>query len=203
MYLVTREDADTDRLLRTVRAALDGGAVLVQYRDKSCDADRRARQAEALRALTHAAGVPLLVNDDVALAQAIGADGVHLGREDAPLEAARAVLGPEAIIGVSCYADVDGARRLAAAGADYVAFGSMYPSSTKPGAPSAPHSVFAATRGLGIPRAAIGGITAGNAPELVAAGADLLAVIGTVFDAADPRAATRALAAAFDDAESR
>jgi thiamine-phosphate pyrophosphorylase len=203
VYLVTREDADTDRLLRTVQAALDGGAVLVQYRDKSRDADRRARQAAALRVLTRTAGVPFLVNDDVSLARIVGADGVHLGREDTPLEAARAVLGPAAIIGVSCYADVERARRLAAAGADYVAFGSMYSSSTKPGAPSAPHSVFAATRGLGIPRAAIGGITAAHAAELVAAGADLLAVIGAVFDATDPRAATRAIAAAFDDAESQ
>ncbi len=171
--------------------------MLVQYRDKSSALTHRRRQAEALLALTRAAEVPLLVNDDVALARAIGADGVHLGRDDAPLEEARTTLGPGAIIGVSCYADIDRARRLAEAGADYVAFGSVYPSTTKPGAPRAPIAVFADSAGLGVPRAAIGGITADNAPELVAAGADLLAVIGAIFDAKDPSAATRAIAAAF------
>jgi thiamine-phosphate pyrophosphorylase len=195
--LVTREDPDTARLAATVASALGGGAVLVQYRDKTASRAHRRRQAEAVLALARAAGVPLLVNDDVELARAIGADGVHLGRDDATLAAARARLGPDAIIGVSCYADVDRARRLAQAGADYVAFGSVYPSSTKPDAPRAPLAVFHASAGLGVPRAAIGGITAGNAPLLVAAGADLLAVIGAVFDAADPRAATRAIAAAF------
>lgn len=195
--MVTREDPDTARLAATVASALGGGAVLVQYRDKTASRAHRRRQAEAVLALARAAGVPLLVNDDVELARAIGADGVHLGRDDATLAAARARLGPDAIIGVSCYADVDRARRLAQAGADYVAFGSVYPSSTKPDAPRAPLAVFHASAGLGVPRAAIGGITAGNAPLLVAAGADLLAVIGAVFDAADPRAATRAIAAAF------
>lgn len=180
-----------------VGAAIDGGVALVQYRDKSTDADHRRRQAEALLAITRAAGVPLLVNDDVDLARAIGADGVHLGRDDAGLEAARAALGPDAIIGASCYSDLDRARRLTAAGADYVAFGSVYPSTTKPEAPRAPLSVFAKAAGLGVPRAAIGGIDATNAGMLVAAGADLLAVIGAVCDAEDPRAATRAIADAF------
>jgi thiamine-phosphate pyrophosphorylase len=197
VYLVTREEPDTARLAAAVGAAIDGGVVLVQYRDKSTDADHRRRQGEALRAITCAAGVPLLVNDDVDLARAIGADGVHLGRDDAGLETARAALGPAAIIGVSCYSDVDRARRLAAAGADYVAFGSVYPSSTKPAAPRAPLSVFTEAAGLGVPRAAIGGIDATNAAMLAAAGADLLAVIGAVFDAGDPRAATRAIADAF------
>jgi thiamine-phosphate pyrophosphorylase len=197
VYLVTREEPDTARLAAVVGAAIDGGVVLVQYRDKSTDADHRRRQAEALRAITRAAGVPLLVNDDVDLARAIGADGVHLGRDDAGLEDARAALGPDAIIGVSCYSDVDRARRLAAAGADYVAFGSVYPSTTKPAAPRAPLSVFAEAAALGVPRAAIGGIDATNAGMLVAAGADLLAVIGAVCDAEDPRAATRAIVDAF------
>jgi thiamine-phosphate pyrophosphorylase len=197
VYLVTREEPDTARLAAVVGAAIDGGVVLVQYRDKSTDAERRRRQAELLRAITSAAGVPLLINDDVDLARAIGADGVHLGRDDAGIEIARAALGPAAIIGVSCYSDVDRARRLAAAGADYVAFGSMFPSTTKPAATRAPLSVLKEAAGLGVPRAAIGGIDATNAGMLVAAGADLLAVIGAICDAADPRSATRAIAAAF------
>lgn len=200
VYLVTREEPDSGRLLAVVAAAIAGGAVLVQYRDKSKDPARRRRQAEALIAIARPAGVPLMINDDVALARAVGADGVHLGREDATLEDARAALGGEAIIGVSCYGDVARARRLAATGADYVAFGSVYPSGTKPGAPRADLGVFAETAGLGVPRVAIGGIDAANAPALVRAGADLLAVIGAVFDADDPRAATRAIAAAFDQA---
>lgn len=198
MYLVTREEPDTTRLMAVVAAAIAGGAVLVQYRDKSRDPGHRRRQAEALLALTRPAGVPLVVNDDVALARAIGAEGVHLGRDDAALEDARAALGVEAIIGVSCYGDAGRARRLATTGADYVAFGSVYPSTTKPGAPRADLAIFAAAADLGIPRVAIGGIDAANAPALIAAGADLLAVIGAVFDADDPRAATRAIAAAFD-----
>lgn len=198
VYLVTREEPDTGRLLAVVAAAIDGGAVLVQYRDKTADPDHRHRQAEALLALTRPAGVPLMINDDVALARAIGAAGVHLGRDDAAIEDARATLGDGAIIGASCYGDAGRARRLATAGADYVAFGSVYPSTTKPGAPRADLGVFAKAADLGVPRVAIGGIDAANAPALVAAGADLLAVIGAVFDADDPRAATRAIAAAFD-----
>lgn len=198
VYLVTAGEPDTGRLLAITAAAIDGGAVLVQYRDKSGNDELRLRQAAALHALCRAAGVPLLVNDDVALAREVGAEGVHLGREDAAVDVARAALGPDAIIGVSCYADPTRARRLAVAGASYLAFGSMYPSTTKPGAPPADPAVFAAVANLGLPCVAIGGIDATNAPALVRSGADLLAVIGAVFDAPDPGAATRAIAAAFD-----
>lgn len=198
VYLVTAEEPDTQRLLAIAAAAIDGGAVLVQYRAKSGDEDLRHDQAASLQAICRAAGVPLLINDDVALAHRVGAAGVHLGRDDTAPDIARATLGPDAIIGVSCYADPARARRLAIAGASYVAFGSMHPSTTKPGAPRADPAVFAAVADLGLPRAAIGGIDATNARALVRAGADLLAVIGAVFDAPDPRAATRAIACAFD-----
>lgn len=198
VYLVTAAEKDTQRLLAVVEAALDAGAVLVQYRDKSGDTALRRLQASALLLACQSHGVPLLVNDDVALAAAVGAHGVHLGRDDMTLQAARAALGPGAIIGVSCYADPTRARRLAGAGADYVAFGSMFPSATKPLAPRAGLSVFNAVGDLGVPRVAIGGVDASNARALVSAGADLLAVIGAISDAPDPRSATRAIAAAFD-----
>jgi thiamine-phosphate pyrophosphorylase len=198
VYLVTAAEKDSGRLLAVVEAALDAGAALVQYRDKSGDAALRRAQASAVLALCRRHGVPMLVNDDVALAVAVGAEGVHLGRDDMTLEAARAALGPAAIIGVSCYSDPVRARRLVAAGADYVAFGSMYPSSTKPHAPRADLSVFKTVANLGVPRVAIGGIDVTNARNLTAAGADLLAVIGAIFDAPDPRSATLAIAAAFD-----
>lgn len=201
VYLVTAVERDTQRLLAVVEAALEAGAVLVQYRDKSGEPAHRRLQASALLAACQDHGVPFLVNDDVALAAAVGAHGVHLGRDDMTLAAARAALGPDAIIGVSCYADPIRARQLADAGVDYVAFGSMYPSSTKPHAPRADLSVFAAVSDLRVPRAAIGGVDASNARSLVAAGADLLAVIGAIFDAPDPHSATRAIAAAFDWAD--
>ena len=192
LYLVTRETPDTAALLRVVHAALEGGAVLVQYRDKSDDAMRRRAQALALLAECKAHGVPLIVNDDVALARETGAGGVHLGVEDADPRGARAVLGPGAIIGVSCYGDVQRGREAAGAGADYLAFGSFFASPTKPGARPAPPEVLAEAARFGLPRVAIGGITVDNAPALVAAGADLLAVVSAVFDAPDPRATARA-----------
>lgn len=195
---MTAVEKDLGRLLAVVEAALDAGVVMVQYRDKSGDAALRRAQASAVLAVCRGHRVPMLVNDDVALAAAVGAEGVHLGRDDMTLKAARATLGPAAIIGVSCYADPMRARRLVAAGADYVAFGSMYPSSTKPHAPRADLSVFKRVANLGVPRVAIGGVDATNARDLVSAGADLLAVIGAIFDAPDPQSATRSIAAAFD-----
>ena len=199
LYLVTRELADTDALLATVRAAIAGGAVLVQYRDKRADRAARLAQAVALRELCHAAGVPLIVNDDVALAAEAGAAGVHLGEKDASIATARAKLGAGAIVGVSCYDDPVRARIAAAEGASYVAFGAWFASPTKPNARNAGPAQLAATTDLGVPRVAIGGITRDNARIPVAAGAQFVAVISDVFDAHDPRAAAAALAAHFDD----
>jgi thiamine-phosphate pyrophosphorylase len=196
-YLVTRETADTAALLRVVRGALRGGATLVQYRDKSTDAARRLAQALALRAACAEHGVPLLVNDDVALARRVRAQGVHVGEHDADPATARAALGAAAIVGVSCYDDLDRARALAARGASYLAFGAFFPSATKPHARRATPDLLRASAGLGLPRVAIGGIDAGNAAPLVEAGADLLAVVSAIFDADDPERATRALSALF------
>jgi thiamine-phosphate pyrophosphorylase len=197
LYLVTRETADTQLLLRTVGAALDGGAVLVQYRDKSGDENRRLQQTTALIAACAARGVSLIVNDDVALALRVGAAGVHLGEHDDGVAQARTTLGPRRCIGASCYNDLARAHALAAQRPDYLAFGSFFDSSTKPGARRAPIAILGQARALGLPLAAIGGITPDNAQILIDAGADLLAVIGGVFDAPDPGAAARAIARRF------
>lgn len=196
LYLITPDDNDTTRLLARVAAVLPGAALL-QYRNKRADAPLRHEQAVALLQLCRRTGVPLLVNDDWRLAAAIGADGAHLGGDDGAIGEARAALGAGAILGASCYGQIARARAAAAAGASYVAFGAFFPSATKPDAPRAEPALLAAAASLGLPRAAIGGITPDNAQLLVDAGADLLAVIGAVFDADDPVAAARRLRACY------
>ncbi len=196
LYLLTPDEPDTARLLARVAAVLDA-ARLLQYRNKGADARLRREQAGALLPLCRDAGVPLVINDDAALAQRIGAGGVHLGEDDGDPRAARALLGADAIVGVSCYDDLGRARAAAAAGADYVAFGAFCPSATKPGARRATPSLLRESGPLGLARVAIGGITPDNGRMLVDAGADLLAVIGGVFDAPDPAAAARAYHALF------
>lgn len=199
LYALTPDDAgDIGTLVARVLAVVAGGAALVQYRDKSApDAECRSRAAALVRAC-HAAGVPLIVNDSVTLAAESGAAGVHLGRDDGPLADARAALGDRAIIGVSCYDSLARARDAVAAGADYVAFGSVYSSATKPGAVRCPLEVIAAARAeLPVPIVAIGGITPENARAVVAAGAGLLAVIGALFERGDGTAAASAFAPAF------
>jgi thiamine-phosphate pyrophosphorylase len=184
------------RLSALVKAALDGGAPFVQYRNKAAPRPlRRAQAAEMLR-ICRGAGAKLIINDDVWLAVEIGADGAHLGRDDAPggsLAAARDALGPKRILGVSCYNEIALAEEAAAAGADYVAFGSMFPSRTKPGAVHAPLDLLGeAKRRVGLPVAAIGGITLDNAQQVIAAGADMLAVVSDLFDAMDIKARAEA-----------
>jgi thiamine-phosphate pyrophosphorylase len=199
LYAITPEDADTERLVRNVRACLDGGAALVQYRAKTLSEALRSEQAGRLAALCRARGVPLIVNDDVALALGCGADGVHLGRDDGDVERARRALGPR-LLGVSCYDQPQRARDAARAGADYVAVGSVFASGTKPGAVRAPLALLAeAKRASGLPVVAIGGITADNAPRAMEAGADMVAVISAVFDATDIEAAARAIAQCFSN----
>lgn len=197
LYLITPDDADTARLLRRVDAVL-AHAVLLQYRNKPADAALRRVQAEALLPLCRRHGVPLVVNDDWRLAQAIGADGAHLGRDDGALRQARAGLGEGAILGASCHDDATLAVAAVAAGASYVAFGAFFPSPTRPDARRASMALLRGTAALGVPRVAIGGVTVENAPALVAAGADMVAVISGVFDAPDPTAAARACRACFD-----
>lgn len=187
-----------DKLPAAVEAAIRGGARLVQYRDKSSDAVRRLSEARALAALCRGHGVSFIVNDDVELASESGADGVHLGREDSSLAAARVHLGPRALIGVSCYDSLQNAVTAAHGGADYVAFGSFHASGSKPGAVRAPVELLAqARRELSIPICAIGGITPGNGAALIAAGAEMLAVIRGLFAAADVTAAARDYARLF------
>lgn len=192
LYAIT--DGPRPDLRDTVTQALTGGATLLQYRDKSGDATRRHAEARVLKQLCREHGVPLIINDDVALALAVGADGVHLGKEDDDIAAARALLGGEAIIGMSCYDSLPRARTAAGDGASYIAFGAFFPSPTKPLAPRAPIELLGQSAALGVPRVAIGGITPDNATSLVEAGADYLAVISAVFGAADVRAAAQSFA---------
>ena len=199
LYLVTPDMADGDALFAAVAALLRARPALVQYRNKLADAAARRDQAARLLALCRGAGVPLIINDDLALALAIGADGVHLGRDDGDPAEARRALGPGRILGVSCYDEWARAEAGAAAGVDYLAFGAVYPSPTKPHAPRAGLELLSRAKGeLGLPVAAIGGITLGNAPPLIAAGASLLAVISDVFSAPDPAARAAAYAGLFE-----
>lgn len=187
LYAIT--DGPRADLVHAAQAALEGGARLLQYRDKTDDARRRLHEARALAALCEQYEVPLIVNDDVELALACNATGVHLGEHDGDIAVARAKLGSGAIIGVSCYDSLDRARDAAAAGADYLAFGAFFPSPTKPTAKQAAPQLLRDAKAFGLPLVAIGGITADNASSLIEAGADYLAVISAVFGAADVRAA--------------
>lgn len=197
VYLITPDEADTARLLERVQPLLAAGATWLQYRNKSADAGTRHEQARALQALCAASSVPLIINDDAALAAAVGAAGVHLGEDDGDIAAARTLLGPGAIIGASCYDQLALARRAVAAGASYVAFGAFFPSRSKATTRRAHPRLLHEAAALGVPRVAIGGLAADNAAPLVAAGADLLAVISSVFAAADPVAALRGYQACF------
>ena len=197
LYAITPDTDNSEQLIEQVSAALDGGARILQYRNKGSDAVRRLWQANILKSLAQSRGAIFIVNDDVALAEAIRADGVHLGRDDDAIAAARARLGEAAIIGASCYNSLELARSAVAAGASYVAFGAVFASGTKPGAVHAPLSLFPDAAKLGVPRVAIGGITADNAGQVVAAGADAIAVIGGLFDGDGIAERAAALAALY------
>ena len=206
LYAVTPDDSDTAMLLMKVVAAIAGGAAIVQYRNKAADGSVRRRQAEALARAAAVRRALFIVNDDPELACAVGADGVHIGEDDANLAAARARIGPDRLVGVSCYDDFDRARAAVDAGADYVAFGSFFPSPIKPEARRASAALLTRAHELGVPVVAIGGITAANAPALVDAGASAVAVISDVFGHADPvdvTRAARALAGCFRSRQSR
>ena len=199
VYAITPDTADTARLLAQVEAALAGGVAAVQYRDKSDDVARRHEQASELVALCRRFGVPLIVNDDLRLADLADADGVHLGRDDGSVREARIILGKDKIVGASCYQSLDLAQAAQAAGADYVAFGSFFASPTKPAAPRASLDLLRdATSAIRVPLVAIGGITLANAAQLLDAGADSLAVLSALFDAADIRAAAHDLNRLFE-----
>jgi thiamine-phosphate pyrophosphorylase len=181
-----------------VRAAIRGGARVIQYRAKT--ARDRLTEVHLLQDECHAGRVPLIINDDLDLALAIGADGIHLGRDDCAVDEARERLGAAAIIGVSCYDSVERAVEAEGLGANYVAFGRFFRSKTKPGAPCAALETLSEARTrLHVPIVAIGGITPQNGRTLIAAGADLLAVIDGVFGQRDPEAAARELQMLFPD----
>jgi thiamine-phosphate pyrophosphorylase len=187
-------DGPRPDLLQVVRQALEGGARLLQYRDCTRDMSRRVSEAQTLKGLCDEYRVPLLINGDAQLASAVGAAGVHLGETDETIEGVRARLGPNAIIGVSCFDSLERARAMVAAGASYVSFGAFFPSPTLPHAGRAPLDLLRQSAALGVPRVAIGGITPENGQDLVDAGADYLAAISAVFGAADVRGAARRFA---------
>jgi thiamine-phosphate pyrophosphorylase len=186
------------QLEHAVAAALTGGATLVQYRDKAGDPMTRPALAARLLALCRAHGARLIINDDVDLAAAVGADGVHLGVRDLPLGEARRRLGANAIIGTSCANRLERALAAQEAGASYVAFGRFFPSRTKPDAPQADVGLLhEARRRIQVPICAIGGITPALAPPLIAAGADLIAAVEGIFGDPDVETAARAYARLF------
>jgi thiamine-phosphate pyrophosphorylase len=195
LYAITPDLADVGDLAARVASALAGGAAAVQYRNKTADAGSRREQAVALARIHAARGALLIVNDDPALAVEVGADGVHVGEDDGGVAMAREIVGPDRIVGVSCYNDFGRAQAALAAGADYVAFGSFFPSAVKPDARRADVELLERARGFPVPVVAIGGITAANAPTLFRAGADAVAVISALFDAPDVEAAARAIGA--------
>ena len=198
LYAVTPDLADTTALLAQVDAALAGGARLVQYRNKVADAPLRLAQAQALASLCRRYGVPLIINDHLDLALAVEAEGLHIGGEDGSVADARQRLGPGRILGVSCYRRIENALEAARHGATYVAFGGFFPSRVKPGSGGAPLAILSEAKSRpALPVVAIGGITVQNAPSLIEAGADSVAVITALFDAPDVKAAAKRFSALF------
>ncbi|WP_334189932.1 thiamine phosphate synthase [Noviherbaspirillum sp.] len=198
LYIVTPDWDDTRKLLEVTEAALKGGAALVQYRHKTADAALRREQAAALLALCRRYGKPLIINDHVELAVELDADGIHVGGTDRSVAEVRAAVGPDKIVGASCYGSIELARAAAQAGASYIAFGGFYPSRVKKyEVTTSPDIVAQAVREIDLPNVVIGGMTVENAAPLVARGADMVAVISSVYLAQDPEAAARELAALF------
>jgi len=197
LYAITPALADPELLAGKVEAALRGGAHVVQYRNKAAGEPLRHEQAVRIALLCRDAGACFIVNDSIELAHKVAADGVHLGKYDEGVGAARALLGPGKLIGVSCYNELWRARDAVAQGADYIAFGSFFPSPTKPGAVTAARDLLRAAKEFSVPIVAIGGITPDNAAGLIEAGADSVAVVSAVFDAPDIERAARRIAWLF------
>ena len=200
LYAITDQNLIPDnRFTEYVEAALAGGARILQYRDKSVDHDRRLLQAGLCRQLCDVYDALLIINDDIQLAEQVGATGVHLGKDDNELKLARDRLGEQAIIGISCYNDIDRALEAQQQGADYVAFGTMFSSPTKPHAPCAGPDMIgeAKNSNLQLPVCGIGGITLDNAAMAVEKGADMIAVISTLFASKDIDGPARKLSSLF------
>ncbi len=183
LYAVTPDEENTDVLLAKVEAALRGGINVLQYRNKHAGHKLQTQQARAILPLCRQYQVPFIINDSIKLCLTLDADGVHLGGDDGNLAEARARLGADKILGASCYNRLDLVIAAEQAGADYAAFGACFSSGTKPGAPVAPLQLFAqAKQVVNIPLVAIGGITLENTPQVIAAGADAIAVVGALFN---------------------
>jgi thiamine-phosphate pyrophosphorylase len=191
LYAITPDWRDTVKLVLAAKAALEGGARVLQYRNKAASNSQRTEHAIALAALCDKFGATFIVNDHIDLALEVDAHGVHLGGEDGDLAAARKKLGPKKLLGASCYNRLELAQAAKDAGADHIAFGAVYASSSKPAAVRAPLELFAQAKSLGLPMVAIGGITFDNAKPVVDAGANALAVITDIFDAPDIAARAR------------
>lgn len=202
LYAITPDEPDTARLLRLADDVLRGGAVWLQYRNKSAGSSLRREQTSALKPLCQSHGAALILNDDWRLAAELGVDGAHLGEDDASIATVRDAVGPAMLLGASCYDSLERARAAVAAGASYIAFGAFFASPTKPHARVAAPSLLRESSTLGVPRVAIGGITADNAAPLIAEGADLVAVISGVFSAPDPFAASQRIASYFTSTQS-
>lgn len=200
LYGITPDEPDTQRMLTLVRAACEGGMRILQLRNKVASAELREEQARALRKLTAEYGCALIINDDARLAAKVDADGTHLGAEDGSIREARALLGPNKLLGATCYGKLENARIAIADGADHVAFGGFFRSSVKPGNAQRPLSLLTdAKREFKVPVVAIGGITQATTPQLIAAGADAVAVITALFGAPDVTRAAREFCALFGD----
>jgi thiamine-phosphate pyrophosphorylase len=200
LYIVTPDWDDTARLLEVSEQALQGGAALLQYRHKTADAALRQEQAEALLALCRRYQRPFIINDYVALCLALDADGIHVGGTDASVAEVRAQVGPDKIVGASCYGDLELAHAAQRAGASYVAFGGFYPSRVKKYPVTTPVDIVTRSKAeIALPNVAIGGMTQENAVPLITAGADMVAAISSVYLAADPVAAARSFVALFSD----
>lgn len=199
LYLVTPDWDDTHKMLELTELALRGGAALVQYRHKTADAALRRLQAECLLALCRAYGRPFVINDHVALCLALDADGIHVGGADESVARVRAAVGPDKIVGASCYGDLDLARLAYRDGASYVAFGGFYPSRVKKyPVTTAPEIIAQAKEEISLPLVVIGGMTYDNAKPLVALGADMVAAVSSIYLDSDPLAAARGFAELFD-----
>nr|WP_283443575.1 thiamine phosphate synthase [Noviherbaspirillum suwonense] len=198
LYLVTPDWDDTDRLVSISEAGLKGGAALLQYRHKTASPSLRREQATALLALCRRQGKPFIINDYPELCVELDADGIHVGGTDASVAEVRRQVGPDRIVGSSCYGSLELAQSAQAAGASYVAFGGFYPSRIKKYEVSTPVDIVTRARqAVALPNVVIGGMTRENAVPLIAAGADMVAVISSVYFADDPEGAARALAGLF------
>jgi len=184
LYAITPDSADLNTLIQKTKSAIEGGAFMVQYRSKIQDRDVKMQQCAAILRLCREYEIPCIVNDDVDMCRILEADGVHLGEKDDNIAEVRHILGEDAIIGSSCYDQLDRAKSAQKEGASYVAFGAMFPTSTKPNAPRATLALLKeAKREIQIPIVAIGGITVNNAHDVIKTGIDAIAVINSLYEA--------------------